>query len=415
MSYYVCKGAKLECSEGSAPSYLGVARPDVSLCGQPMANIMDYSLGVNIAPFGLCKSLANPQVASATAMNNGVLQRMPCAPQIPLPWAGGENNVSVNGQPALLDTGTCKCAWAGSVEIKDAGQNVVSNGVQGSPKIETGTTKTETVAGQQSAGGDAGTIDDDGKKDVDNSNQTSQEGEADVAVAGETASGEDSTTKAEACVCKTYNLIWGNKVNCEFRKKVIGISKELWPKDYLNMANYFMATFAWESGGTFKAGVPNQANSGGTGLIQFMPKTAKSLLSVKEVTIEYTEEFWGKKLKRVKEFAEMTEVVQLDYVKKYFEELKGKKLEFVDFYLHILFPASSGRENHIVFAESLNKLTTRLNESEELRTLRVKAYSQNFGLDSNKDGVVWKDEIKEKVQKYVTQGKNNMATVFECR
>jgi predicted chitinase len=136
-----------------------VARPDVSLCGQPMANIMDYSLGVNIAPFGLCGSLLNPQVASATAMNNGVLQRMPCAPQIPLPWAGGEKDVSVNGQPALLDTSTCKCTWAGSVEIKDAGQNVVSNGVQTSPKIETGTTPAaKTEAGQQSAGGDAGQI-----------------------------------------------------------------------------------------------------------------------------------------------------------------------------------------------------------------------------------------------------------------
>ena len=44
------------------------------------------------------------------------------------------------------------------------------------------------------------------------------------------------------------------------------------------MANNLMAVFAWESGGTFKADVPNRKNSGATGLIQFMPETAKELL-----------------------------------------------------------------------------------------------------------------------------------------
>ena len=199
--YYVCNGAKLECPEGSAPSFLGVARPNVSLCGQSMANIMDYSLGVNITPFGLCGSLANPQVAAATAANNGVLQRMPCIPQMPLPWAGGENGVSVNGQPALLDTSTCKCTWApaGAIEIKDAGQNVVSCGGQGSPKIETGTTKTETAAVQQSAGGDVGAVEDNGKKDVDNSDQNSRETGADAAEAGEDTN-DSSTADNELAV-----------------------------------------------------------------------------------------------------------------------------------------------------------------------------------------------------------------------
>ncbi|WP_089999407.1 hypothetical protein [Chryseobacterium taichungense] len=42
------------------------------------------------------------------------------------------------------------------------------------------------------------------------------------------------------------------------------------------MANNLMAVFRWESGGTFKSDAPNQANSGGTGLIEFMPSTAKS-------------------------------------------------------------------------------------------------------------------------------------------
>ena len=224
---------------------------------------------------------------------------------------------------------------------------------------------------------------------------------------------EPASTSTGTCVCKDYDLIWGNKVSCEFRKKVVEIAKELWPNDYLNMANNLMAVFAWESGETFKAGVPNQANSGGTGLIQFMPETAAILLN-KEITIEYTSDFWGKRLKRVKEFAEMSEIKQLDYVKRYFEPLKNKKVEFVDFYLQVLFPASSLKEDHIVFANSLDKITTRLNESEKLRNLRVRAYSQNSGLDSNSDGKVWKSEIQTKVQKYVTDGESQKATSFDC-
>nr|WP_303649284.1 M23 family metallopeptidase [Chryseobacterium edaphi] len=110
----------------------------------------------------------------------------------------------------------------------------------------------------------------------------------------------------------------------------------------------------------------------------------------------------------------MTAVDQLDYVKKYFEPLRGKSVEFVDFYLQVLFPASSQKEDHIVFASSLDKLTTRTSESDKLRNLRVNAYSQNKGLDNNNDGKVWKSEIKTKVQVYITEGFANKENNFEC-
>ncbi|NRS94159.1 N-acetylmuramoyl-L-alanine amidase, partial [Frigoriflavimonas asaccharolytica] len=220
--------------------------------------------------------------------------------------------------------------------------------------------------------------------------------------------------KDGVCECQKYNLIWGSKVSCDFRKKVVKISEELWPDNYLKMANNLMAIFAWESGGTFKPDAPNQANSGGTGLIQFMPSTAKDLLG-HEITMETVKNYYGKKynkktkqkedwnLDRVKDFAEMTAIKQLDYVKKFFDSLKGKKLEFVDFYLKVLFPVSSGLPEHVVFADNVKKLD-RPSETDKLKNKRVSSYSKNKGMDLNKDGKLMKSEIKISVQKYLTEG-----------
>ena len=172
------------------------------------------------------------------------------------------------------------------------------------------------------------------------------------------------------------------------------------------MANNLMAVFAWESGGTFKADVPNRKNSGATGLIQFMPETAKELLK-KSVTEEVVANYYNSKnkslhnLKRIKEFAQMTEVQQLDYVKQYFNNLANKELEFVDFYLQVLFPASSGRAEHIVFAETKRELN---NKEDKHADLRVEKYGRNSGLDVNGDGRIYKAEIASKTKHFLSDG-----------
>ncbi|MDR1811857.1 MAG: DUF4280 domain-containing protein [Candidatus Fibromonas sp.] len=130
MPYYVCKGAKLKCSMGSDQSNLEVMHLEkpVNLCGQSNASIMDHKPLTNIKPFGQCKSLANPVVASATAANYGKLQKMPCIPNTASPWLNGKMNVLVKGQPALLDSSKCLCLWAGVIEITDAGQKTAQVG-----------------------------------------------------------------------------------------------------------------------------------------------------------------------------------------------------------------------------------------------------------------------------------------------
>ena len=103
----------------------------VKLCGQPMAGIMDHKPMMNIKPFGQCKSLANPVVASATAANYGRLQEMPCIPNTLSPWVNCKINFLVKGQPALLDCSKCMCLWAGVIEITDPGQKLMSCGSSG--------------------------------------------------------------------------------------------------------------------------------------------------------------------------------------------------------------------------------------------------------------------------------------------
>lgn len=123
MATYVCSTAQMKCSMGSSPAALTVLPiRTVFLTGKPKANISDHTPMVNIAPFGLCRSLANPTVAAATAANLGRLQPMPCIPNTPAPWIGGKMDVLEKGQPALLDTCKLQCVWAGTISFINNGQ-----------------------------------------------------------------------------------------------------------------------------------------------------------------------------------------------------------------------------------------------------------------------------------------------------
>jgi hypothetical protein len=123
MGQQVCMGAMLQCTFGLAPSNLVVLPKNrVVTSNMPAANIMDNLPMVNIPPFGMCNSLANPTVASATAAALGVLTPMPCVPVIPAPWAPGSPTVMVAGMPALNNTSKAMCTWGGVISIQTPGQ-----------------------------------------------------------------------------------------------------------------------------------------------------------------------------------------------------------------------------------------------------------------------------------------------------
>jgi len=125
MPKLVVNGAKLKCSEGLAPGTLTVLPTNGSSADQqPAATILDQIPMVNIAPFGMCKTPANPQVAAATSAAAGTLTPVPCLPVIPAPWSPGSAIITIQGIKALSADSKCNCAWTGSIEVTDPGNGV---------------------------------------------------------------------------------------------------------------------------------------------------------------------------------------------------------------------------------------------------------------------------------------------------
>jgi hypothetical protein len=127
MGQLVVNGAMMACSFGAAPATLAVLPAGrVQSSNQPAANIMDSKPNVNIAPFGMCMSPSNPQVAAATAAAMGVLTPQPCLPVTVAPWTPGSPTVMIAGQPALTNSSTCNCMWGGVITISMPGQMTTS-------------------------------------------------------------------------------------------------------------------------------------------------------------------------------------------------------------------------------------------------------------------------------------------------
>lgn len=126
MGQQVCAGAMLKCSFGMAPGTLMVLPLNQVMTVMPDANIMDNKPMVNILPFGMCMSMANPQVAAATAAALGVLVPMPCLPVTSAPWMPGSPTVLLGNMPTLNNASKLMCMFGGVIEICMPGQMTVA-------------------------------------------------------------------------------------------------------------------------------------------------------------------------------------------------------------------------------------------------------------------------------------------------
>lgn len=125
MPAFVVSGASVMCTMGMSPgSVVATAQQKVIMSGRPAATIQDVAPLVNIAPCGMCTSLANPTVASATAAALGVLTPMPCVPAPAGVWLGG-SAVTAGGLPCLTNASTLTCSYGGTLSIVSPGQGTV--------------------------------------------------------------------------------------------------------------------------------------------------------------------------------------------------------------------------------------------------------------------------------------------------
>lgn len=164
-------------------------------------------------------------------------------------------------------------------------------------------------------------------------------------------------------------LPWSAKVSKNFIDLVFQIAANL---DMPPMGPvYLMGCMAWESANTFSPSIRNAAGSGATGLIQFMPSTAKDLGT------------------NVDSLAAMTAEQQLIFVQKYFMPYKGRLQSLGDVYMAILWPAAIGKpESHVLWNKDSRPTT----------------YRQNAGLDMDKDGDITKAECTQKVYARMIEG-----------
>jgi hypothetical protein len=128
MALLACTGAMMQCSFGVAPAVLNVMPANGVMTLTPTANIMDHVPLMNVPPFGMCSSPANPMVAAATAAALGVLTPMPCIPNTVAPWAPGVPTVLIGNMPALDQNSKLTCLWGGMIQISLPGEFQVDAG-----------------------------------------------------------------------------------------------------------------------------------------------------------------------------------------------------------------------------------------------------------------------------------------------
>lgn len=233
--------------------------------------------------------------------------------------------------------------------------------------------------------------------------------------------------KSTSCICQEQykDLVWGGKVSCEFRKKVVQICAELWGEGRkMEMANGLMAVMDVETAGSFKAhqimgkslkdvnsltkddfwltkkdkeGKVIEKTSRAVGLIQFTQAALESIEQFKSGS-------GFDKLHEVKlRFAKMGEINQLSYVKDYFKSNKNKIKTPEDIYLHVFAPKGVGKTDDYI-----------------LYTKGTEEYRQNASVDTGSrgvytnDGFIQRSEILERFHDSLKEGRKNLASKYIC-
>jgi hypothetical protein len=162
-------------------------------------------------------------------------------------------------------------------------------------------------------------------------------------------------------------MLFSNLVSAEFAQKVKDIAGKLGMN-----ADHIMAVIGFETMYTFSPSIRNSI--GATGLIQFLPSTAKSLGTTTEA------------------LAAMPAVKQLDYVAEYFRRMiktYGPLTTLVNTYLAVFYPVAITKDDSFKFPAPVG--------------------AANKVFDINKDGTITKQEVANTIE--AATNKKKAATI----
>ena len=129
MSLLVAMSGNLMCTMGTTPVPIKVSSQSKVIAeGKPAATIQDSAPTTNVGPFGMCTSLANPAVASATSAAMGVLTPQPCMPVPTGTWIPTQTKVLIENKPCLTQDCKLMCAYAGQISVTLPGQTKTNVG-----------------------------------------------------------------------------------------------------------------------------------------------------------------------------------------------------------------------------------------------------------------------------------------------
>lgn len=162
-------------------------------------------------------------------------------------------------------------------------------------------------------------------------------------------------------ICTLLAVSGLEKTSTEFRAELCRVAQRLGTSP-----DYLSAVMSVES--KFNPAIKNPL-SGATGLIQFMPSTAKRLGTT------------------TSDLARMTATEQLAYVEKYFKQFAGHLSTEEDVYMVVFCPAGLGKGSDNILAVKDGDAASPCGAKSSV------IYSENSGLDSNQDGTITNHDV----------------------
>lgn len=198
------------------------------------------------------------------------------------------------------------------------------------------------------------------------------------------------------CLCQQYDLVWGDKIGCNERKKVVEVAKNLGIDP-----NWLMTVMALETNETFSPAIDN--GIGYVGLIQFGKDAANDIHTT------------------TNSLKKMSFIQQMDYVQKHLTKNKSKYKTLTDLYLAVLYPSACGHgaeRNYIVLdGEAYKKnpfFFKEKGEWEYATKINKKGKLIKYKSPTNPNGKTYVWEIGLAAQEVYTKGLSQKESKFKC-